>query len=216
ITGGGDDVMDTQRRLQRSTIKAGSITSAINPEAKTSSSQREPLVPKLRTLEAKIERNRGRPLLMGRDLQIIRDQGDYNGTWDKYCKHRFRFSARAGNYYIAAWRTAENCGVPDHVSARALRPLTGLAPERQREAWATAVGMTRDGVPSAKMVEIAASALTRKQMAPWSLRAARQIVSLGLKRTLEKAYAWANDEQKAQLAAELEDLLVHVRELTGY
>ncbi|MCX6923331.1 MAG: hypothetical protein NT154_09010 [Verrucomicrobia bacterium] len=208
--------MDTQRRLQRSTIKAGSITSTINPEAKTSSSQREPLVPKVHPLEAEIRRNRGRPLLIGRDLQTIRDRRLYADTWDKYCKGRFNFSGRSGNFYISAWRTAQYCGVPEHISPRALRPLTGLAPERQREAWAAAVSMTRDGVPSAKTVEIAASALTRKQMAPWSLRSARQIVSLGFKRTLEKAYAWANDEQKAQLASELEDLLDHARELTGY
>jgi hypothetical protein len=196
----------------RSTV---STTSIRKQRSASSRNKREPKVPKIQTLEAEIERNRGRPLLMGRDLQVIRDKGRYTGTWDKYCKRRFKFSGRAGNYYIAAWRVAENCNAPNHVSPRALRPLTGLTPERQREAWAAAVSMTRNGVPSAMMVEIAAAKFTRPRLAPWSIGAARQIVSRGFKRTLQKAFSGASDEQKAQLNSELDDLLSYVREVTG-
>jgi hypothetical protein len=167
-----------------------------------------------RSLEAEIKRNKGRPLLMGRGLQIIRDKGHYIGTWDKYCRRRFRFSGRSGNYYIAAWRTAQLCDVPDDFSPRALRPLTRLTPEKQREAWTAAVALTRGGIPSAMQIEIVVHKFTRKPISEWSIAIARQIVNHGFTKTVQKAYNGANQGEMMQLDSELPDLLSHVRELT--
>jgi hypothetical protein len=177
-------------------------------------SQREPLVPKLQALEAQVRRNRGQPLLMGRDLEVIRNKRRYAGNWDNYCQSRFKFSGRSGNYYIGAWRVAENCGVPPEVHPRALRPLIGLTPKNQREAWAVAVATTRKGIPGARQIEIAASKFTKKPIAPWSLKLAKLIVVRGFKRTVERACNGASEVQKEHLDAELHELLDHVRELT--
>jgi hypothetical protein len=179
-----------------------------------SESGQEDLGAKRRSLEAQVKRNKGRPLLMGRDLEIIRDNDQYEGTWDKYCRRRFRFSGRNGNYYISAWRTAQICGVPEDFPPRALRPLTRLTPEKQRDAWAVAVALTRAGIPSAMQIEIAVHKFTRRPISEWSISIARQIVSRGFIKTVQKAYNGANSEQMMQLDSELPELVSHVRELT--
>src|SRR5260370_1586876 len=107
--------------------------------------EQEPLVPDLQTLEAEIERNKGRSLLMGRDLRTIREdpQKGYRSTgltWDKYCRARFRFGKRAADYYISAWVAPQNCGVPGEFSARGFRPLNRITPKAPTEARATCVG----------------------------------------------------------------------------
>jgi len=159
----------------------------------------EPLVPKLQTLEAQIERNKGRPLLMGRDLKMIRDQPLYycstGQTWDDYCRGRFRFGRRAADYYIAAWVTAQLCGVPDDFSPRSLRPLTRLTPEHQQQAWANAVNMTKKGRPSPKDIKVAASKFTTKPMTAWTLRAAHAVHERYFRIGLKKALAGATEEQ---------------------
>lgn len=143
---------------------------------------------------------------MGRDLKIIRDQRHYDSTsqtWDDYCKGRFRFGKRAADYYIAAWLTAQNCGVPDDFSPRSLRPLTRLTPDHQKQAWANAVAMTKKGRPSPKDIQVAASKFAAKPLTEWTVRAAHAVHEQYYKIGLKKALAGANDQQTEQYCERL-------------
>jgi hypothetical protein len=147
---------------------------------------------------------------MGSALKTIRD-GEFPNykstglTWDEYCKTKFRFGKRAADYYIAAWLTAQNCGVPADYSPRSLRPLTGLTPKHQKEAWSKAKSLTKNGRPSSKDIQVAASQYAAKPLAGWTLRAAHAVHELHFKIGLKKALAGATEEQIREYCGRLDE-----------
>lgn len=189
----------------------GSQSSQHESFAASLASEGEPLVLTMKALEAQIERNRRCQLLIGRDLKIIRDHPEYYRSaaksWDLYCKGRFGFGKRQANYYVAAWMTAQNCGVPDDFSPRILRPLTGLSPEYQRQAWATATALSRSERPSSRDISIAASQFSKRPLAAWTERAAQRVGEQYFRLGFSKALVGANEEQARDYSNRLLELV---------
>ncbi len=101
----------------------------------------------------------GNALLEIRDSRLYRQQF---GTFEDYCHERWQMTHRRANQLIGAAEVIHNLGtvVPvQPTSERQLRPLTGLEPEEQREAWNQAVNDSSNGKPTAKDVEAAVDRL---------------------------------------------------------
>jgi hypothetical protein len=96
---------------------------------------------------------------------------DYR-TFEEYCRERFSFTHRHVNYLIAASVVVDNLlagtngsqipvrnetGTNDSyilpTSERQVRPLIGLEPEKQLEAWQTSVKKAGGKVPSGRIVK---------------------------------------------------------------
>jgi hypothetical protein len=110
---------------------------------------------RLEKLEAEIADNAAG---MWKRLMIIKKEGLYqqHGTFENYCRVRWNISKTHANRQIQAAGVFENLtpmGVTAPETERQVRPLTGLSPEQQREAWTEAVATAPDGKVTAKHVE---------------------------------------------------------------
>ncbi len=85
----------------------------------------------------------------GKALKLLRDQKLYRSshkTFEEYCKDRFEYNRRQPYHLIEAAAVVDNlseeCAPMVHIlptSERQVRPLTGLEPLQQREAWQMSV-----------------------------------------------------------------------------
>lgn len=121
----------------------------------------------LATCEQVIERGLRTFYEVGSALLTIRDsrlyRADY-GTFEDYCRERWGLSRKRGYDLIAAASVVGNLSqicdtLPTRESHAAA--LVTLPPDQQRQAWGIAVEMavdhTRDGTPTAALVEVAAA-----------------------------------------------------------
>ena len=173
-------------------------------------------VSKFDECEQKIEANRGKLILAGRALQECRDKELFKPkfhSWADYCRDRWRISRQAANYLIAQAKVAQNLKLPDDFPATRLRPLARLTLAHQREAWAVAASMTRNGIPSGALIEIAARKFTQKLIFGWTLKNFLLVARRDFVRTLRRGLHGATDDQKQEALALVGDMLDHAIEL---
>ena len=131
------------------------------PDELTEDQQRERL-----HLERKVERafyEAGKALRELRDRRLYRST---HKTFEEYCLERFGFKRRHPYQLINAAEVVDNllemcanraqnfCGAPAlPTSEYQVRPLVGLEPEQQRQAWRQAVEETKGKVPSSRLVK---------------------------------------------------------------
>jgi len=119
---------------------------------------------RLEKCEAVIERGLQTFVEVGNALLEIRDSRLYRhefATFEDYCRDQWQMSRRHVNRLIASAEVAGNLGPigPIPQSESQIRPLTGLEPEEQREAWNQAVNDSSNGKPTAKDVGVAVDQL---------------------------------------------------------
>ena len=133
----------------------------VETEELTSDEQRERL-----HLERKVERafyEAGKALRELRDRRLYRST---HKTFEEYCLDRFGFKRRHPYQLINAAEVVDNLlemcanraqnksGAPAlPTSEYQVRPLVGLEPEQQREAWRQAVEEAKGKVPSSRLVK---------------------------------------------------------------
>jgi hypothetical protein len=170
----------------------------------------------LATCEARIEASWGKLIVVGRELDRIRQSG-LPIPWGRYCRDRWKITKTAANYLIGQSRVGDHLKLDDDFPASRLRPLIGLTLEHQTQAWAAAKAMTKRGYhPSAAHVKIAAAKFTQKQLASWSLRSAHAILDRAVKRGIERALTGATEEEAKAFFDMLPSKLDHYQELYAY
>lgn len=121
----------------------------------------------LQDLEAVIEKGLQTFFDVGSALGEIRSQRLYRAsheTFEEYCNERWGMSRSYASRVIGAADVVSNLlpignnGDPLPANESQARPLVGLEPEQQQEAWTTAVKAT-DGKPTAAAVKQAAEAI---------------------------------------------------------
>jgi hypothetical protein len=97
---------------------------------------------------------------VGSALLAIREKKLYrqHGTFEEYCKKRWRFGSRYARHLISAAETITNIKTGTMVpvlpkSERQIRPLTSLEPDQQRDAWRRAVETAPGGEITGKHVQ---------------------------------------------------------------
>jgi hypothetical protein len=108
--------------------------------------------------EAVIERGLQTFYEVGTALLKIRNDGLYRpdyGTFEEYCKKRWRWTRGYANAQIRAAEIVQNLDtmVSTPENERQVRPLVGLEPEQQREAWRIATEQTAPRAPFGREVE---------------------------------------------------------------
>ena len=113
----------------------------------------------LTTLESTIEKGLSTFHAVGAALSRIRDNRLYRTaykTFEDYCQDRWGMVASRARQLIAAAEVAtniESVTTGNTLTERAMRPLTKLKPDQQREAWAKAVDTAPEGKMTAAHVE---------------------------------------------------------------
>ena len=113
----------------------------------------------LAACEQVIERGLKNFVEVGSALLSIRDQRLYKEThksFESYCRERWQMTKTNANRLVQGAEVAVNLTPMGVIptSERVARPLTGLKPEQQVEAWSNAVEAA-GGTPAAKDVEAA-------------------------------------------------------------
>lgn len=95
---------------------------------------------------------------MGCALAEIRDNRYYretHDTFEHYCQERWGFERNYANKIIRSSEVVDNLGttVPKNISERAVRPLTKLPAERQKEVFQTAIETAPNGKLTGRHVE---------------------------------------------------------------
>src|SRR6266850_2708468 len=100
----------------------------------------------------------GNALLEIRDSKLYRQEF---GTFEEYCRQRWKIARNYANKLIAAAEVVSNLGtnVPKPRNESQVRPLVGMEPEQQREAWRIASEATPN--PSAAFVAQVAATIER-------------------------------------------------------
>ncbi len=126
---------------------------------------------RLRTLEIKIADGLQTFVEVGNALLEVRDNTLYRDTFttfEAYCRERWGMSRFYAHRLMGAATIAQNLlpigNMPDAESQ--VRPLAGLPPEQQREAWAVAVESAPAGRPTARQVQEAVTIVTRRVIDP--------------------------------------------------
>jgi hypothetical protein len=121
--------------------------------------------------------------IAGKALQSIRNQKLYRQeykTFSDYCRERFNFSHRNGNYLIAAVEVMDNLLTlvnsknGKYISQKNLiqflptsmtqaLPLSKLPPQQQLSAWQKAISLAMDGKPTAKLVSMAVDEIKNQE-----------------------------------------------------
>ena len=116
----------------------------------------------LRRLETRVELGLKAFWEIGQALSQIRDQRLYrenDKTFEEYCMTRWEMSRRSAYQLISAAMVVENvrnCAQILPLNEAQARPLTALPPEKQREAWKTAVSTAPNGkVTSVHVAQVA-------------------------------------------------------------
>jgi hypothetical protein len=119
-------------------------------------------VSSLAECEAVIQRGVETFLEVGNALLRIRDERLYRAefaNFHEYCLQRWQFTRRSADRLISAAAVTGQLRpiglIPSSESVA--RPLTGLPPAQQREAWQAAVADSPGGQPTAKQVTAAVS-----------------------------------------------------------
>src|SRR4030042_6085647 len=99
---------------------------------------------RLEQYEKIIERGKQTFIEVGSALMSIRESRLYratHATFEDYCRERWGWSQRNVNYQIKAAEIAAHLGtaVPKPEAEKHVRPLAGLEPKDQAEAWGEAV-----------------------------------------------------------------------------
>jgi hypothetical protein len=103
----------------------------------------------------------GNALLEIRDSRLYRDS---HATFEDYCRDRWGMSRFYAHRLIDGAETAENLlpiGNVQPTTESQVRPLAGLEPEQQREAWDAAVKSAPDGKVTAAHVSRVAEVIKR-------------------------------------------------------
>ena len=122
---------------------------------------------RLAALEATIAQGLQTFVDVGNALLEIRDSRLYrttHGTFEDYCRERWGFSRPRAYQLIDAAQVAGNLSTLVDTPIKSethLRPLAGLPPELQREAWAAAVQTAPNGKVTAAHVQIVVNEYTR-------------------------------------------------------
>lgn len=119
-----------------------------------------------------IRRGIGTFVEVGQALLAIRDQRLYRAeftSFDAYCRDRWGFQKPRATQLIQAAQISQSLvtsGNPSPTSEREVRPLVGLAPDAQREAWQRAVETAPDGKITAGHVQRVVDEMTRPAPEP--------------------------------------------------
>jgi predicted lipoprotein len=107
----------------------------------------------------------GNSLLEIRDSRLYRDT---HATFEDYCVERWKFARNYANKLIAAAGVTLNLGtiVPTPTHESQVRPLAGLEPEQQREAWDAAVKSAPNGKVTAAHVSRVAEGIKAGRPSP--------------------------------------------------
>jgi hypothetical protein len=118
--------------------------------------------------EAAIEKGLGTFIEVGNALLDISERRLYRVAYkefESYCRERWNFTRARAYQLIEAARINENLSTrvdkPDSdvsmpTSEKQVRPLAGLPPEKQREAWSQASSASKNGKPTPQDVKRAA------------------------------------------------------------
>jgi hypothetical protein len=117
----------------------------------------------LERCEAVIRMHLGAFIEAGTALLKIRDAKLYRAsysTFEAYCRNRWGFGRIHAHRLIGASGVAENLLPTGNIPANEAqaRPLVGLAPDQQRDAWTEAVATAPDGKVTAAHVKAAVEA----------------------------------------------------------
>ncbi|MBN1430421.1 MAG: hypothetical protein JXB07_18775, partial [Anaerolineae bacterium] len=122
----------------------------------------------LREYETVIERGLSTFMDVGEALLAIRDKRLYrntHSTFEEYCQERWGMSRSYAYRTIEAAQVAKRLlpmgNIP--MSERQARPLTGLEPDEQIEAWQRVIGTTPAGDITARHVQEAVDRLTEEK-----------------------------------------------------
>jgi hypothetical protein len=138
-------------------------------------------------LEAVIELGLATFITVGNALLEIRDSRlyrDTHSTFEDYCRERWQMVASRARQLIGAAEVVANLQSVTTVtptSERQVRPLAGLEPEQQREAWAAAVESAPNGKVTAEHVSRVAEVIKAIPNKPAASR-------LGRKERVEQAW----------------------------
>jgi hypothetical protein len=116
---------------------------------------------------------KGKALLDIRNRRLYRETHD---TFEVYCNDRLGITRGRANQLIRAVGVLINLDttVSKPSSERQIRPLCGLTPQQQREAWDEAVKAANDGNPTPAMVDSAGNRFREPDPAPesedWTLK----------------------------------------------
>lgn len=115
-------------------------------------------VQRLEVLESVIEAGMQTFVHVGNALLEIRDSRLYrtsHGTFEDYCREKWRFTRMRASQLIAAAEVVGNVnhGLQLPATERQARPLATLPPDAQREVWATAVETAPGGKVTAAHVQ---------------------------------------------------------------
>lgn len=137
----------------------------------------------LARLEATINHGLQTFVEVGAALAEIRDRRLYreeHGTFEVYCEARWKMSRRQAYRLIDAADVVENVSNWSHptpASEAVARPLTGLPPAQQREAWSLAVEEKGGLQPTAKDVERAVERVVPSAPPGYDVAEARKLAA---------------------------------------
>lgn len=104
---------------------------------------------------------------VGNSLRTVRDKRLYRadyGTFEQYCDQELELSRRRAYQLMDAAQLNDNLCTTVHKLPKneaQARPLTGLPPDEQREAWQEAVNTAPNGNPTAAHVESVVNTIKR-------------------------------------------------------
>lgn len=129
----------------------------------------------------------GTALLTIRDKRLYKQAGF--SAFADYCEQRWQISRVHAHRLVAAARVAANLLPEGNVSPTAekqVRPLTALDPDRQREAWRSAVEAT-NGKPTEKAVRAAVELIAKPSIIE------RELVTIEAPRAASATFNRTND-----------------------
>jgi hypothetical protein len=165
-----------------------------------------------------IRANWGKLAVVGREFARIRASGVVK-NWSKWCRENWNKSKRAIDYLISQSEVWERLKLAEDFPITRLRPLIGLSPWQQTQAWqqANQYAMKSDGQPTATSIKMAATKVTGKPTKnpppEWSLSQAKRIFGAGVVAAANKAVIGATREQAKAFHEELPALMDHANQL---
>jgi|SRR5215510_1234226 len=111
----------------------------------------------------------GKALLKIRDERLYREQ---YGTFEEYCRKRWKWGRQYVNRQIAAAEVSQNLvpiGTTPQTESQA-RELTPLSAEQQRQAWTAALKLCANGKPTAREIAAAVDAMAPRRPSPEEAR----------------------------------------------
>jgi hypothetical protein len=169
-------------------------------------------------IEARIEKNWGRLMIVGLALEQIRRKREYpQHSWRDYCRERWKKSHQALDFLIGGAVVAKQLKLSEDFPITRLRPLMGLSEPNRLKAWEDAKRLCRDPnvPPSAALIKMAAAKYKNKPLREWELGAAQEQWYRLVKRATERVLGGASRAQVREFVKSLPGMCEHFVAMTG-